>query len=222
MAEASFALLDGRGVLHIAGEDRVPFLQGLVSNDVSKVAGDRAVYSAFLTPQGRFLHDFFLIEREGAFLLDCEAARAADLKRRLTLYKLRSKVTLAEASAEWQVFVAWGDGAAQSFGLDQEPGAAVAFAGGIAFIDPRLQRLGVRLLLPQQSGSTALEALGLARGDAADYHRLRIAEGVPDGSRDLVVDRAILLENGFDELHGVDWQKGCYMGQELTDRKSVV
>src|SRR5258708_35254298 len=127
MAEASFALLDGRGVLHIAGEDRVPFLQGLVSNDVSKVAGDRAVYSASLTPQGRFLHDFFLIEREGAFLLDCEAARAADLKRRLTLYKLRSKVTLAEASAEWQVFVAWGDGAAPPFGLGQEPGAAVAF-----------------------------------------------------------------------------------------------
>src|SRR5258708_38191741 len=133
MAEASFALLDGRGVLHIAGEDRVPFLQGLVSNDVSKVAGDRAVYSAFLTPQGRFLHDFFLIEREGAFLLDCEAARAADLKRRLTLYKLRSKVTLAEATAEWQVFFPPGDGPPAPLGLRSEPRPASAVAAGIAF-----------------------------------------------------------------------------------------
>ncbi|MBI1779141.1 MAG: folate-binding protein YgfZ [Proteobacteria bacterium] len=218
MVAASFSLLEGRGLIQVGGEDRVAYLQGLVSNDVSKVAETRALYAAFLTPQGRYLHDFFLAEHGGSFLIDCEAERAADLKRRLSLYKLRSKVALADATADWLVAVVWGDGAAMRFGLADAAGAAAPFAGGVAFVDPRLSRLGTRALLPRQSGTQPLEALGLLSGDAKDYHRLRIAEGVPDGSRDLIVDRAILLENGFDELNGVDWQKGCYMGQELTAR----
>jgi folate-binding protein YgfZ len=218
MAEAWFAPIEGRGVIEIKGEDRVAFLQGLVSNDVAKAASGRAVYAALLTPQGRYLHDFFLVEKDGAFLLDCEAPRAADLKRRLSLYKLRSKVTIAETSASWQAVVAWGDGVAARFGLGDDAGLARGFSGGIAFVDPRLKRLGVRVLLPRAEGDGALAALGLGRGDIAQYHARRIAEGVPDGSRDLVVERAILLENGFDELNGVDWQKGCYMGQELTAR----
>jgi folate-binding protein YgfZ len=218
MAEASFAPLDGRGVLSIAGEDRASFLQGLVSNDVAKAAAGRAVYAALLTPQGRYLHDFFLVERQDAFLLDCEAARLADLRRRLGLYKLRSKVSLAEVGSDWRHYVAWGAGAVSAFKLVPEPGAAAPFAGGIAFVDPRLAALGLRVLLPASTADAPLAALGLRPAPIADYHRLRIAEGVPDGSRDLVVERAILLENGFDELNGVDWNKGCYMGQELTAR----
>ena len=218
MSEARYAVLEDRGVLEIAGADRTAFLQGLVSNDVTRLAPARALYAAFLTPQGKYLHDFFLAAVGESFLLDGERARLADLLRRLSLYRLRAKVSLADASGKFIVAAAWGANAAAALGLAPEPGSARGFAGGIAYIDPRLAALGARLLLPREAGAAAIEAAGLARAEAAEYDRMRLIEGVPDGSRDLAVEKAILLEAGFDELHGVDWDKGCYMGQELTAR----
>lgn len=217
MAERRVILLPQRGVLRVEGDDRRGFLQGLVSNDVSRVAANCSLWSAFLTPQGKFLHEFFLAELGGAFLLDGEAERREDFRKRLSMYKLRSKVAIA-ADEGWAVAAVIGDGAAAVFGLEEEPGAATAFEDGVAFVDPRLAAAGVRVLLPAATAEAALAGLGLPRGSADDYDRLRLSLGLPDGSRDLVVDKAILLENGFDELHGVDWQKGCYMGQELTAR----
>lgn len=215
----SFHLLpETRGLLAVSGEDRTAFLQGLVSNDVAKLSPARALYSTFLTPQGRYLHDFFLAEIGGVFYLDCEAARRDDLKKRLSLYKLRSKVAIADVTADWTVALLYGAGALGKLGLAAEEGAARPFAGGIAFTDPRLARLGGRAILPRAGAEAALEAAGSARGDPADYERIRIEAGVPDGSRDLPVEKAILLENGLDELHAIDWDKGCYMGQELTAR----
>lgn len=218
MAERPYVVLGERGVLEIAGADRQSFLQGLVSNDVTRVGRDRAVHAALLTPQGKYLHDFFITEIGDAFYLDGEAARLADLRRRLGLYKLRSKVTLAEAGDRFVVIAAFGADALAALELPAERGAARAFAGGIAYVDPRLAALGARLLLPRQAGAEPLAALGFAAADAELYDRLRLRLGVPDGSRDLPVEKAILLEAGFDELAGVDWQKGCYIGQELTAR----
>jgi len=218
MPQAHISLLDTRGVLEIAGEDRHEFLQGLISNDTRKLSPSRALYAAFLTPQGKYLHDFFLTEIGGSVLLDGEGARLGDLLRRLSLYKLRSKVTLADASERFQVSAAFGDDALALLGLPAERGASRMFAGGVAYVDPRLARLGARLLLPRSSGMAPLEALGFKRADAEVYDRLRLAAGIPDGSRDLPIEKAILLEAGFDELNGVDWEKGCYMGQELTAR----
>jgi folate-binding protein YgfZ len=218
MAERSYILLGDRAVLEITGADRREFLQGLVSNDVAKVVGDRAVYAALLTAQGKYLHDFFIAAIGDAFVLDAEAARLADLKRRLGLYKLRAKVTLAEAGDRYIVAAAFGKDALKTLDLPAELGAAVPFAGGIVYVDPRLAELGARLLLPPSGGLATLEAIGFHAGDAGAYDRLRLSLGVPDGSRDLVVEKSILLESGFDELNGVDWQKGCYIGQELTAR----
>jgi folate-binding protein YgfZ len=219
MSQAHFALLDARGVLAIAGDDRRQFLQGLISNDTRKLSISHALYAAFLTPQGKYLHDFFLTEIGDSILLDAERARLGDLLRRLSIYKLRSKVALADASERFQVAAAFGDGALARLGLPVERGASRAFPdGGVAYADPRLTQLGARLLLPRASGTASLEALGFGRVDAEIYDRLRLAAGVPDGSRDLPVEKAILLEAGFDELNGVDWEKGCYMGQELTAR----
>jgi len=218
MSDLRALVLDARGVLRVAGEDRQAFLQGIVSNDVAKAAPDRALWSAFLTPQGKFLHEFFLSEREDAFLLDCEAARLADLQRRLSIYKLRSKVALEDVSANFAVAALFGPGALEALGLSETPGSAAPFAGGLVYTDPRLAALGARALLPREGAGAALEAAGFATAALADYDRLRISQGVPDGSRDLEVEKSILLENGFDELHGVDWDKGCFMGQELTAR----
>jgi len=214
--ERRFVALPDRALLAVAGEDRTPFLQGLVSNDVTRATPTRAIHAALLTAQGKYLHDFFVAERDGALHLEAEAARLADLKRRLSLYKLRSKVTLAETPG-LAVFAAFGDGAAAALGLAPEPGAAMPVAGGIGFVDPRLAALGARLWLPP-GGEAALRERGFGEAATEEYDRHRLALGVPDGSRDLEIEKAILLESGFDELHGVDWQKGCYIGQELTAR----
>ena len=219
MSKAEFALLDARGVLEVAGDDRQQFLQGLISNDTSKLSPARALYAAFLTPQGKYLHDFFLLEIGASILLDCERARLGDLMRRLSIYKLRAKVTLADASERYMIAAAFGEAALARLGLPNQPGAAIPLDDGVAYVDPRLARLGARLLLPAAgSGIAALEALGLTRTEATAYDRLRLADGIPDGSRDLPLEKAILLEAGFDELNGVDWEKGCYVGQELTAR----
>ena len=214
MSDSRFVVLDDRAVLAIGGPDRVSFLQGLVSNDVARVSRERAIYAAFLTAQGKYLHDFMLIERDEAFWLDGERARLADLKRRLSMYRLRAKVTLEERPDLAVAAVLDGS----PLGLPAEPGAARLFDNGIVFTDPRLPALGTRAILPQDEVRSGLMAAGLSEGEFAEYDRRRLALGIPDGSRDLVLDKTILLEAGFDELNGVDWNKGCYIGQELTAR----
>ncbi|HEV7998086.1 MAG TPA: folate-binding protein [Stellaceae bacterium] len=217
MADASFALLDDRGVLAVSGPDRRAFLQGLVSNDVDKVGPDQARYAALLTAQGKYLHDFIMVEAGATILLDAEARRLADLKRRLSIYRLRAKVALEERP-DLAVAAVFGDGAVAALGLDSEPGTARAFAGGVALVDPRLAALGARCVLPRERARSMLVEAGLTETDAAAYDDLRLGLGVPDGSRDLVLEKSVLLEAGFDELNGVDWNKGCYIGQELTAR----
>jgi folate-binding protein YgfZ len=214
----SFVALPERGLLVVAGEERVGFLQGLVSNDVAKVGEARAIHAALLTAQGRYLHDFFIAAAGEMLVLDCEAARLPDLQRRLGLFRLRAKVTIAPDTADRAVFAAFGEGAAAGLGLPDEAGAAIPFAGGTAFVDPRLAALGVRVVAPREAAAKALRDAGFAPAAFADWDRLRLLLGVPDGSRDLPVEKAILLESGFDELNGVDWKKGCYIGQELTAR----
>ena len=218
MQQAFQLLAEQRGLIAIGGDDRTAFLQGLVSNDVSRVSAERAVYAALLTPQGRYLHDFFIAAIGDTLYLDCEASRRDDLRRRLSIYRLRSKVTLADATADFVVALLYGADLAARFGLGDAPGAAKPWEGGVVYVDPRLPEMGARAILPKAHADEILARMGLTPGNAARYDRLRLSLGVPDGSRDLPVEKAILLENGFDELHGIDWQKGCYMGQELTAR----
>ena len=215
MAKPTMVELQGRGVLAVAGEDRVAFLQGLVSNDVERAAPDRAVYSAFLTPQGKFLLDFIMTSDGERLLLECEAERLADFSKKLRIYKLRSKVELADVSADFKILSAFGDGALDALGLPEEVGAARGCLGGLAYTDPRLAALGARLVVPADAD---IGSLGLTAGSIEDYDSHRIALGIPDGGRDMEVEKTVLLEAGFDELNGVDWNKGCYMGQELTAR----
>ncbi len=215
MTDLKAAPLPHRGVLRIAGADARPFLQGLISNDVTKVTPARAVHAGLLTAQGRYLHDFFVIELDDVLLLDTERARRDDLRKRLSLYRLRSKVTI-EPADDLAVAAYWPTAALDALGLPAEPGATIARTGGVALVDPRLLALGARAVVPADALDRALE--GFARAPLDDYDRHRLTLGIPDGSRDLVAEKSLLLENGFDELNGVDWQKGCYVGQELTAR----
>lgn len=218
MADARYILAENRGLVAVTGADARDFLQGLVTNDVARVVADRAIYAALLSPQGRFLHDFFIAEIGDALFLDCESARRADLLRRLGRYRLRSKVDISDASENLGVAVLFGGDALQQAGLAGEPGAARPLGGGIVFTDPRDPALGARAILPRNDAGAVLEAEGFVAGDAADYESLRLGRGVPDGSRDLPVEKALPMENRFEELGALDWDKGCYVGQELTAR----
>ena len=190
------ALLPDRGVIAVAGDDRVSFLQGLVSKDVAEVAPGRAVWAALLTPQGKWLADFLILAEGERLLLDCERAQAPMLVQRLMRYRLRARVELHDLSGALHVHVAWD-------GVPDLP------ADVIAAPDPRLAAAGWRIVADRVLPSTA---------GAADWDAYRITLGLPDGSRDLEAEKTVLLEAGFDELHGVSWSKGCYMGQELTAR----
>ena len=204
-----FTLLPHRSVISVAGADRVEFLQGLISNDTTKVAPDRAIWAALLTPQGRFLNDMFVADAgNDTFFLETERERAPALAKKLKMYTLRSKVTVEDLGAAFDVAVAFGDDTSMALGIE----------GSVSFADPRLETLGVRVLAPAGQAPALLAARGFAEAPLAGYDALRLPLGVPDGSRDLQVEKALLLENGFDELNGVDWKKGCYMGQELTAR----
>lgn len=209
--------LNHRALLELSGPDRREFLQGLVSCDVMKLAPETALFGSLLTPQGKFLFDFFLIEQGEVFLLEVEAERAEALLKKLSMFKLRSKVALRLAP-EWIAVAAFGTGALAALNLSATAGAARAFAGGLAYADPRLAEAGARLCLPTESGLAPLEASGFAMVPFDDWDRMRMSLALPDGSRDLVPEKGILLEAGYDELNGVDWKKGCYMGQELTAR----
>lgn len=187
------APLPDRAVVELTGEDRAGFLQGLVSNDVGLAGPGRAVWSALLTPQGKWLADFFIFAAPDALLLDCAAPQAEMLAQRLSRFRLRSKVALAPRP-DLAVLAGWGQAAAPE--------------GAIAAPDPRLPEAGWRALLP---------AGRLPAGDG-DYARHRLSLGLPDGAPDLEPEKSVLLEAGFDELGGVSWTKGCYMGQELTAR----
>lgn len=199
MAQAigKVAPLPGRRVVRVSGGDRVGFLQGLVSNDVALAGPGRAVWAALLSPQGKYLADFFVVAAGEFLLLEVDGTQAALVAQRLARFRLRADVAVAET--DLRVWAGW-DGA---------PRPAEMPDGPVVFDDPRLPEAGWRAI--GAGGPEGNAALGA-------YEAHRIALGLPDGARDLEPEKSVLLEAGFDELHGVSWTKGCYMGQELTAR----
>ncbi len=213
--------LEGRGVLSITGRDAEDFLQGLISNDISPTATGRVVYAALLTPQGKFLHDFFILKYENAFLLDCEVKRLGELGKRLAAYKLRADIELLDATEDWFVAALLGGNSVEPFGLENsDPGNYTPLKyGGLIYRDPRPRMPGLRAIVPRMTDLLShFEIPEIISGTAADYERVRISACVPDGSRDMTVGKATLMEFDFEGLRGVDFDKGCYVGQELTAR----
>jgi len=185
--------LPDRTVLAVSGEDRFTFLQGLVSNDVMSLQTQPAVWSAYLTAQGKYLADFFMIadSAQDRILLDCDAAQAAMLAPRLSRYRLRAKVAIAPT--DLAVHAAWGD---------------VAPEGELVVKDPRTGGGGWRVIGPASTPNATFEA----------YEAHRIGLSLTDGAQDCEAEKTLLLEANFDLLGGISWTKGCYMGQELTAR----
>lgn len=195
-----YALLPDRAVLAVTGEDARTYLQGIVTNDVRNVAPDRAVFTALLSPQGKYLFEFFMLEHDGAIWLETDKARLPELVKRLTLYRLRAKVVF-EPQPEQVVAACWGGD------------VALAGASVHAYADPRHEGLGSRFIGHGAALHSAFSSVA-----PADYEAHRLSLAIPEGGKDLVIDRSILLEYGYDHLHAIDFTKGCYIGQEVTAR----
>jgi folate-binding protein YgfZ len=201
MKKCNAALLSDRAVVRVSGPAVHSFLQGLVTNDIDKAKPGGAIHAGLLTPQGKILFDFFVVPAGEGFLLEIAKAKAAELVQRLGFYRLRAEVEIAE-NPSFTVAAAWG----------APPRSA---DGAIAYADPRLPALGQRILLP---AGTSLGNLGCSLTGEDEYHAHRIALGVPDGGRDYAFGDAFPHEAMFDQLGGVDFNKGCFVGQEVVSR----
>ena len=210
--------LPQRGLLEISGPEAGDFLQALVSQDVTRVSQRQSLWSALLTPQGKYLHDFFLIRGAGgSFLLDTEADRLPDLLKRLTLYRLRRQVVFAQRT-DHCVFALIVQGH-DPVGREERAGVTERSGDVIRFVDPRHAGLGQRVILPRaQVADFKAKQEDIVPGLRRDYDDRRLCLGVPEGAGDLQPEKSLLLENGFDELGAIDWAKGCFIGQELTAR----
>ena len=212
MDATRICLLPERGVIEVGGPEASAFLQGLVTNDVDKAGPAHVIYAALLTPQGKYLFDFFVLRHGDTYLLDCEAARLAELSKRLNFYKLRAKVTIRDASPDFRVGAAIGPAGLEALGLPSIAGSAKMLNDAIVYTDPRHAAMGARLMLPLAD----LDAYEITPTDT--YHQLRISLGIAEGAADIAIEKYFLLEANFEELNGVDFKKGCYVGQELVSR----
>jgi folate-binding protein YgfZ len=202
------ALLPDRGVVKIAGDDARKFLNGLITSDIAKVDPAHAAFAALLTPQGKIIADFILAEAEpadgGGFFLDCPRALAPMLVQRLNFYKLRAKVTIEDLSDILGVMAIWH--------------AAGTSECGLCYADPRLSELGSRCMLPPHLVNQAAAELGAELIEAPAYEAHRIALAIPRGGLDFVYGDAFPHETDMDQLNGVDFAKGCFVGQEVVSR----
>ena len=191
-----FCVLPDRAVLGIRGGEAGAFLDNLVTVNVSTLSLHGARFGALLTPQGKIIVDFFIIRIEDGFLIDCPRALAADLLKKLTLYRLRAQIALTDETAQWTILAGWND-------TTPPP--------GISFIDPRLTPLGWRALVAHDANIQIESTI-------ADYDAHRIACGLPMGGRDFIYGDTFPHESLMDCLNGIDFKKGCYVGQEVVSR----
>ncbi len=202
------ALLPDRGVVKVAGIDARTFLNGLLTTDVAKVTPEQARFGALLTPQGKIVVDCIVAEAPaadgGGFFLDCPRALAPNLVEKLNFYKLRAKVICEDLSEVLGVMAIWDGSGSTEYGL--------------IYPDPRLPALGQRVMLPPHLAKEAAADLGAEPMEAAAYEAHRIAQGVPRGGLDFIYGDAFPHETDMDQLAGVDFDKGCYVGQEVVSR----
>jgi len=202
------AFLPDRGVVKVFGEDARDFLNGLVTTDVTQLGPGLGRFGALLTPQGKIIVDFLITEAPsghgGGFLIDCPRALAQSLATKLGFYKLRAKVKVENLSDSLGVIAAW-DG---DFAIKPD----------LAFADPRADALGWRILAPSELAQRLADLIGADLVDATAYEAHRIALGAPRGGLDFIYGDAFPHETNMDRLHGVDFDKGCYVGQEVVSR----
>ena len=211
-------ILDDRAILYINGEDAKEFLQNIISNDINKVNDVNSCFSSLLTPQGKFLFEFIIVKHKLGFLIDCEKTQVDGLFKQLSLYKLRSKVEILNLSNEFVVaafshekFLTFDDAKDQS-------GFTIKYREDPIFLDPRNKKLGSRLIINLEKLYLSLKKLDLHDSNIKDYYSLSHKLGIVPKNLNQLQNKAFGIEYNYDELNGIDFKKGCYVGQENTAR----
>ena len=211
-------ILDDRAVLYINGEDAVSFLQNLISNDIGKVSETFSCFASLLSPQGKFLYEFIIIKHKSGYLIDCEKSQVDGLYNQLSLYKLRSKVEILNLSNEF-VVAAFSYEKFLNFEDSKDiEGFTLKFREDPIFLDPRKKQLGARLIVNLEKLYLSLKKLDLNDSDIKDYYSLSHKLGIVPKNLNQLQNKAFGIECNYDELNGIDFKKGCYVGQENTAR----
>ena len=211
-------IFEDRGLLYLNGEDVKEFLQNLITNDIEKVTNEMSCFAALLTPQGKYLFDFLIIKHKAGYFLDCEKRNIDELFKQLSLYKLRSKVEILNLSNE---FVVAGMSYEKFLTFDNSEdieGFTIKYREDPIFLDPRLKKLGARLIINLEKLYLSLKKLELKTADVKDYYNLSHKLGISQIDNLNLQNKIFGIECNFEELNGIDFKKGCYVGQENTAR----
>ncbi len=211
-------ILSDRAILYINGEDTKEFLQNLISNDINKVSDVNSCFSSLLTPQGKFLYEFIIVKHKSGYILDCEKTQAEELFKQLSLYKLRSKVEILNLSNEF-VVAAFSHEKFLTFDeAKDQPGYTIKYREDPVFLDPRNKDLGARLIINLEKLYLSLKKLDLHDANLKEYYSLSHSLGIVPKDLNKLKDKLFGIECNFEELNGIDFKKGCYVGQENTAR----
>ncbi len=211
-------ILDDRAIIYINGEDAKEFLQNLISNDINKVSDVNSCFSSLLTPQGKFLYEFIIVKHKSGYLLDCEKPQAEELFKQLSLYKLRSKVEILNLSNEF-VVAAFSHKKFLTFdAAKDQPGCTIKYREDPIFLDPRNKNLGARIIINLEKLYLSLKKLNLHDADLKEYYSLSHKLGIVPKDLNKLQNKLFGIECNFEELNGIDFKKGCYVGQENTAR----
>jgi folate-binding protein YgfZ len=207
-----------RGILFINGVDAKEFLQNLISNDINKVNEERSCFASLLTPQGKFLFAFIIIKHKSGYFIDCEKSQIEALFKQLTIYKIRSKVEIMNLSNEFVVAGFNKEKFLNFEGSKDEAGHTIKYREDSIFLDPRNKDLGARLIINLEKLYLSLKKLDLKDSPIHEYYQLSHGLGIPQKDMNMLQNKLFGIECNFEEMNGIDFKKGCYVGQENTAR----
>ena len=211
-------ILEDRGLLYISGDDAKEFLQNLITNDIENVSETQSCFASLLSPQGKYLFDFIIIKHKQGYFLDCEKKQIDSLFKQLSLYKLRSKIEITNLSNEFVVAVISYEKFLSLENAKDQEGHTIKFREDTLILDPRSKLLGARLIINLEKLYLSIKKLGLKTSDKSEYHILSHKLGIPQLDTEKLQNKIFGIECNFDELNGIDFKKGCYVGQENTAR----
>ena len=211
-------ILDDRAILYLNGEDTKDFLQNLISNDINKVNESNSCFSSLLSPQGKFLYEFIIVKHKSGYIIDCEKSQADGLFKQINIYKLRSKVEVLNLSNEFVVAAFSHEKFLTFENAKDVPGFTLKYREDPIFLDPRNKQLGARLIINLEKLYLSLKKLGLQDSNLKDYYSYSHKLGIVPKDLNKLQNKIFGIECNYEELNGIDFKKGCYVGQENTAR----
>ena len=211
-------ILEDRGILFVQGKDAKEFLQNLITNDIDKVNETNSCFASLLTPQGKYLFDFLVVKHKNGYFLDCEKIQIENLYNQLDLYKLRSKVEILNLSNEFVVAALSNEKFLKFEGAKNLSGFTIKYREDPVFLDPRKKELGARIIINLEKLYLSLKKLDLSASNVDEYYKFSHETGIAQKDTDQLKNKIFGIECNFEELNGIDFKKGCYVGQENTAR----